>query len=107
MFFLKRGEGEEKWEDEEGVCVKSRANWLVFMFFQFFVAQAVWGHGTWCCSQRGHFVVFQDYIVEKVKKIGGFTTFNNFIMKELEIMYKLLNEIKTTLTVSWHAIFPL
>ena len=44
--------------------------------------------------------MFQDYIVEKVKKIGGFTTFNNFIMKELEIMYKLLNEIKTTLTVS-------
>ena len=43
---------------------------------------------------------FQDYIVEKVKKLGGFTTFNMFIMKELETMYKLLTEIKTTLTVS-------
>ena len=105
--FVKREEGEEKWEDEEGVCAKSQANWLVFMLFLFFGAQAAWGRGTWCCSQRGHFVVFQDYIVEKVKKIGGFTTFNNFIMKELEIMYKLLNEIKTTLTVSWCAVFPL
>ena len=49
--------------------------------------------------------LFQDYIIEKVKKIGGFTTFNNFIMKELEIMYKLLSEIKTTLTVSGQAGF--
>ncbi|XP_070190368.1 uncharacterized protein [Littorina saxatilis] len=40
----------------------------------------------------------KDYIIEKVKKIGGFTSFNNFIMKELEIMYRLTNEIKTTLT---------
>ncbi|XP_035829673.1 dynein heavy chain 5, axonemal isoform X2 [Aplysia californica] len=39
----------------------------------------------------------KDYIVEKVKKVGGFTSFNNFIMKELEIMYKLLNEIRTSL----------
>ncbi|GFN75495.1 dynein beta chain, ciliary [Plakobranchus ocellatus] len=39
----------------------------------------------------------KDYIVEKVKKVGGFTAFNNFIMKELEIMYRLLNEIKTSL----------
>ena len=51
------------------------------------------------------FALFQDYIIEKVKKIGGFTTFNNFIMKELEIMYRLLNEIKTTLTVSVQASF--
>ncbi|XP_076466964.1 uncharacterized protein LOC143298129 [Babylonia areolata] len=40
----------------------------------------------------------KEYIIEKVKKIGGFTSFNNFIMKELEIMYRLLNEIKTSLT---------
>ena len=46
------------------------------------------------------YATFQDYIVEKVKKLGGFTTFNMFIMKELETMYKLLTEIKTTLTVS-------
>jgi hypothetical protein len=46
------------------------------------------------------FFSFQEYIVEKVKKIGGFTTFNNFIMKELDIMYKLTNEIKSSLNVS-------
>lgn len=40
----------------------------------------------------------KEYIIEKVKKIGGFTSFNNFIIKELEIMYGLLNEIKTSLT---------
>ena len=38
--------------------------------------------------------------MEKVKKLGGFTTFNMYIMKELETMYRLLTEIKTTLTVS-------
>ncbi|XP_060567478.1 dynein axonemal heavy chain 5-like [Ruditapes philippinarum] len=41
----------------------------------------------------------KDYIVEKVKKLGGFTTFNCYIMKELETMYKLLTEIKQTLTM--------
>ncbi|XP_059166583.1 dynein axonemal heavy chain 8-like [Physella acuta] len=39
----------------------------------------------------------KEYIIEKVKKVGGFTTFNNFIMKEIEIMYKLLNEIRSSL----------
>ncbi|XP_067674368.1 uncharacterized protein [Haliotis asinina] len=39
----------------------------------------------------------KEYIIERVKKIGGFTTFNNFIMRELETMYKLLTEIKATL----------
>ncbi|BFZ10055.1 hypothetical protein BsWGS_13094 [Bradybaena similaris] len=39
----------------------------------------------------------KDYIAEKVKKVGGPTMFNNFILKELEIMYRLLNEIKTNL----------
>ncbi|XP_025098007.1 LOW QUALITY PROTEIN: dynein gamma chain, flagellar outer arm-like [Pomacea canaliculata] len=39
----------------------------------------------------------KEYIVERVKKIGGFTTFNNFIMKELETMYKLLSEIRSSL----------
>ncbi|XP_052807484.1 dynein axonemal heavy chain 5-like isoform X7 [Mya arenaria] len=41
----------------------------------------------------------KDYIVEKVKKLGGFTTFNCYIMKELETMYRLLTEIKQTLTM--------
>ncbi|XP_055889444.1 dynein axonemal heavy chain 8-like isoform X3 [Biomphalaria glabrata] len=39
----------------------------------------------------------KEYILEKVKKVGGFTAFNNFIMKELETMYKLLNDIRTCL----------
>ncbi|KAK3577475.1 hypothetical protein CHS0354_032326 [Potamilus streckersoni] len=41
----------------------------------------------------------KDFIIEKVKKTGGFTTFNNYIMKELETMYKLLTEIKYSLTM--------
>jgi len=45
---------------------------------------------------------FQDYIIEKVKKLGGFTTFNCFIMKELETMYRLLTEMKSTLSVSYY-----
>ncbi|CAL1527205.1 unnamed protein product [Lymnaea stagnalis] len=39
----------------------------------------------------------KEYIIEKVKKVGGFTTFNNFIIKEMEIMYTLLNEIRASL----------
>ncbi|KAL4232681.1 hypothetical protein ACF0H5_007369 [Mactra antiquata] len=41
----------------------------------------------------------KDYIVEKVRKLGGFTTFNCYIMKELETMYKLLTEIRNTLSM--------
>ncbi|KAL5010133.1 hypothetical protein ScPMuIL_012438 [Solemya velum] len=41
----------------------------------------------------------KDYIIDRVKKIGGLTTFNNFIIRELETMYKLLTEIKSTLQV--------
>ncbi|XP_041355189.1 dynein gamma chain, flagellar outer arm-like isoform X3 [Gigantopelta aegis] len=39
----------------------------------------------------------KDFITERVKQKGGFTMFNNFIMRELELMYKLVTEIKTTL----------
>ena len=41
----------------------------------------------------------QEYVNERVKKIGGMTSFNLYIMKELEVLYKLLVEIKTTLQV--------
>ena len=41
----------------------------------------------------------QDYITERIKKIGGFTSFNMFLMKELDIMYKLIVDIKTSLQV--------
>ena len=41
----------------------------------------------------------QDYITERLKKIGGNTSFNVFISKELDMMSKLINEIKTTLQV--------
>ena len=43
--------------------------------------------------------VIQEYVNERVKKIGGMTSFNLYIMKELEVLYKLLVEIKTTLQV--------
>ncbi|ESO89151.1 hypothetical protein LOTGIDRAFT_229063 [Lottia gigantea] len=36
----------------------------------------------------------KEFINDKLKKIGGFTPFNNFIVRELETMYKLLTEIK-------------
>lgn len=52
------------------------------------------------CQVPANILFFlQEYIIERVKKIGGFTTFNNFIMRELETMYKLLTEIKSTLLV--------
>ena len=41
----------------------------------------------------------QEYVNERVKKIGGMTSFNLYIMKELEVLYQLLVEIKTTLQV--------
>lgn len=41
----------------------------------------------------------QDYITERIKKIGGFTSFNMFLLKELDIMYKLIMDIKTSLQV--------
>ena len=41
----------------------------------------------------------QEYVNDRVKKIGGMTSFNLYIMKELEVLYKLLVEIKTTLQV--------
>ena len=44
-------------------------------------------------------VVFQEYVNERVKKIGGATSFNLYIMKELEVLYTLLVEIKSTLQV--------
>jgi len=44
-------------------------------------------------------VVFQEYINERVKKIGGATSFNLYLMKELEVLYTLLVEIKSTLQV--------
>ncbi len=46
------------------------------------------------------FIFVQDYIAERIKKIGGNTPFNLYIMKELEMMFKLVIEIKTTLQVS-------
>ena len=42
----------------------------------------------------------QDFVSERVKKIGGYTSFNLYIMKELELMYRLLTEVKSTLQVS-------
>lgn len=40
----------------------------------------------------------RDYVIERAKKIGGFTPFNLFIINEVELMYKLLTEMKTSLT---------
>ena len=42
----------------------------------------------------------QEYIIDKLKKIGGFTQFNILIMNEMEVMYNLLNDMKGNLTVS-------
>ncbi|CAH1799095.1 unnamed protein product [Owenia fusiformis] len=39
----------------------------------------------------------KDYVTERIKKIGGYSIFNLYIIRELELMYKLLTEIKTTL----------
>ncbi|KAK6187606.1 hypothetical protein SNE40_005595 [Patella caerulea] len=36
----------------------------------------------------------KEFINDKLKKIGGYTPFNNFIIRELETMYKLLTEIR-------------
>lgn len=44
-------------------------------------------------------LLLQEYIVDRVKKIGGFTAFNTFIIRELDTMYKLLQTIKNTLQV--------
>ena len=43
--------------------------------------------------------LIQDYINERVRRIGGYTCFNLFILRELEILYDVLAEIKNTLTV--------
>ena len=42
----------------------------------------------------------KEWITDRIKKVGGFTSFNMFIMKELDIMCRLIQDIKTTLTVS-------
>lgn len=41
----------------------------------------------------------RDYIQERVKKIGGATIFNNFVVNELELIFKLVSEIKSFLMV--------
>lgn len=41
----------------------------------------------------------RDYIQERVKKIGGTTIFNNFVVNELELIFKLVSEIKSFLMV--------
>ena len=46
------------------------------------------------------FSILQEYINERVKKIGGLTNFNLYIMREFELLYHLLTETKQTLQVS-------
>jgi hypothetical protein len=41
----------------------------------------------------------QDYVNDRIKRIGGLTVFNLFIKKEFEIMWRLLTEIKLSLQV--------
>ena len=41
----------------------------------------------------------QESVAEKVRKIGGMTSFNLFIIREIDLMQQLLNEIKNTLQV--------
>ena len=43
---------------------------------------------------------FQDYIAEKVRKIGGDTAFNRFILREIDLMIRLNAELKATFNVS-------
>ena len=55
---------------------------------------------------------FQDYVIERMKKTSNnpnanvFTSFNLYIMKELEYMYSLVTEIKSTMQVTVAAIYP-
>jgi hypothetical protein len=42
----------------------------------------------------------QEYITERIKKVGGFTSFNMYLMKELDIMYSLIVDIKMSLQVN-------
>jgi hypothetical protein len=51
--------------------------------------------------------LFQDYVAERIKKIGGMTSFNIYIMREFEMMYSIINEVKQTLTVSRPILIPI
>lgn len=39
----------------------------------------------------------RDYVIDRIRKNGDFTPFNKFIMKEVDTMSSLLNEIKNSL----------
>ena len=42
----------------------------------------------------------RGYLVEKLKKIGGLTSFNILLLSEMEILYGVVNGIRHDLTVS-------
>ena len=46
----------------------------------------------------------QDYVMDRLKKLNtnpnaGFSSFQLYIMKEIDLMFRLVTEIKTTLNV--------
>lgn len=49
------------------------------------------------------FQSFREFVVEKIRKLpGDYPIFNDFIMKECEILHQLLTELRNTLTVSFY-----
>lgn len=51
------------------------------------------------------FQSFREFVVEKIRKLpGDYPIFNDFIMKECEILHQLLTEVRHTLTVSFETI---
>ena len=49
--------------------------------------------------------LLQDSLNEKIKKIGGLTSFNMYLMKEFDIMNNLLQEIRSSLTARFICLF--
>lgn len=39
----------------------------------------------------------QDVLIEKIKRIGGFTIYNVFLLSEFEHLSRLVNEIRSNL----------
>eukprot|EP00057_Strongylocentrotus_purpuratus_P016897 XP_011671371.1 PREDICTED: uncharacterized protein LOC105441694 isoform X4 [Strongylocentrotus purpuratus] len=42
----------------------------------------------------------RDYITERVRKIGGDTPFNRFVLREIDLMIRLIADLKATFNVS-------